>query len=116
MLFIGIPNSSAIFLSICFNSDPPPVSHAPSLSISETKAGGVCERDILIASIISFSAYAIIIWSMKHIPIGFVASMRESSIVFASLIGYLFLKERIGYIRLFSGFIFFIGIYLIYNS
>ena len=53
---------------------------------------------------------------MKIIPIAFVASMRESSIVFASLIGYLFLKERIGYIRLFSGFIFFIGIYLIYNS
>ena len=55
VLLIGIPNSSAIFLSICFNRDPPPVSHAPSLSISETKAGGVCERDILIASIISFT-------------------------------------------------------------
>ena len=71
---------------------------------------------ILLATIISFSAYAIIIWSMKIIPIAFVASMRESSIIFASLIGYLFLKERIGYIRLFSGFIFFIGIYFIYNS
>jgi len=71
---------------------------------------------ILLATIISFSAYAIIIWSMKHIPIGFVASMRESSIIFASLIGYLFLKEKIGYIRLISGFVFFLGIYLIYSS
>jgi len=70
---------------------------------------------ILLATIISFSAYAIIIWSMKHIPIGFVASMRESSIIFASLIGYLFLKEKIGYIRLISGFVFFLGIYLIYS-
>ena len=41
---------------------------------------------ILLATIISFTAYAIIIWSMKHIPIGFVSSMRESSIIFASLI------------------------------
>jgi len=71
---------------------------------------------ILLATIISFSAYAIIIWSMKLIPIAFVASMRESSIIFASLIGYFFLKEKIGYIRLLSGFIFFAGIYLIYNS
>ena len=70
---------------------------------------------ILLATIISFSAYAIIIWSMKHIPIGFVASMRESSIIFAYLIGYLFLKEKIGYIRLISGFVFFLGIYLIYS-
>ena len=71
---------------------------------------------ILLATIISFTAYAIIIWSMKHIPIGFVSSMRESSIIFASLIGYYFLKEKIGYIRLLSGFIFFIGVYLIYTS
>ena len=70
---------------------------------------------ILLATIISFSAYAIIIWSMKHIPIGFVASMRESSIIFATLIGYFFLKEKIGYIRLISGFVFFLGIYLIYS-
>ena len=71
---------------------------------------------ILLATIISFSAYAIIIWSMKYIPIGFVASMRESSIIFASLIGYYFLKEKVGYIRFLSGFIFFLGIYLIYTS
>ena len=71
---------------------------------------------ILLATIISFTAYAIIIWSMKHIPIGFVSSMRESSIIFASLIGYYFLKEKIGYIRLLSGFVFFMGVYLIYNS
>ena len=66
---------------------------------------------ILLATIISFSAYAIIIWSMKYIPIGFVASMRESSIIFASLIGYYFLKEKVGYIRFLSGLIFFLGIY-----
>ena len=71
---------------------------------------------ILIASIISFSAYAIIMWSMKHEPIGFVASLRESSIIMASLIGYFILKEKVSYIRLISGVVFFVGVVLVYNS
>ena len=71
---------------------------------------------ILIASIISFSAYAIIMWSMKHEPIGFVASLRESSIIIASLIGYLVLKEKVSHIRLISGVVFFVGVFLVYNS
>ena len=37
---------------------------------------------------------------MKYEPIGFVASMRESSIIFASLLGLVLLKEKIGYIRI----------------
>ena len=49
---------------------------------------------ILCATIISFSAYAIIIWSMKYEPIGFVASMRESSIIFASLLGLGIIKRK----------------------
>ena len=71
---------------------------------------------ILCATVISFSAYAIIIWSMKYEPFGFVASMRESSILFASLIGFVFLKERIGYLRVISGFFFFIGVCFMFNS
>ena len=54
VIFIGIPSSSAIFLSSCFRIDPPPVSQAPSLSISETRAGGVLDSEILIASIIFY--------------------------------------------------------------
>ena len=68
------------------------------------------------ATIISFSAYAIIIWSMKYEPIGFVASMRESSIIFASIIGFLILKEKVPYIRIFSSILFFIGVCFIYNA
>ena len=71
---------------------------------------------ILCATIISFSAYAIIIWSMKYEPIGFVASMRESSIVFASLLGLILLREKIGYIRIISGILFFIGVIFIFNA
>ena len=71
---------------------------------------------ILCATIISFSAYAIIIWSMKYEPIGFVASMRESSIIFASLLGLILLREKIGYIRIISGILFFIGVGFIFNA
>ncbi len=71
---------------------------------------------IICATIISFSAYAIIIWSMKYEPIGFVASMRESSIIFASIIGLLILKEKIGFIRIISSIMFFLGVACIYNA
>ncbi|MBD1147307.1 EamA family transporter [Pelagibacterales bacterium SAG-MED31] len=71
---------------------------------------------ILCATVVSFSAYAIIIWSMKYEPFGFVASMRESSILFASLIGLVFLKEKIGYLRIISGILFFIGVSFIFNA
>ena len=71
---------------------------------------------ILFATVISFSAYAIIIWSMKYEPFGFVASMRESSIIFASLLGLVLLKEKIGYIRIISGILFFIGVSFIFNA
>ena len=62
---------------------------------------------ILSATIVSFTAYAIIIWSMKYESFGIVASMRESSIIFAPLLGLIFLKERIGHIRIISSFVFF---------
>ena len=71
---------------------------------------------ITCATIISFSAYAIIIWSMKYEPIGFVSSMRESSIIFASIIGLLILKEKISFIRIISSIMFFLGVAFIYNA
>tara|TARA_B110000014_G_C20004946_1_gene520859 strand:+ start:1 stop:843 length:843 start_codon:yes stop_codon:yes gene_type:complete len=71
---------------------------------------------ILIATIMSFGGYGIIIWSMKHEPIGFVAALRESSILIATLIGYFFLKEKVSFIRMLSGIAFFLGVYLLYNS
>ena len=71
---------------------------------------------ILSATIVSFTAYAIIIWSMKYEPFGIVASIRESSIIFAPLLSLIFLKERIGLIRIISGFVFFLGVCFIFNA
>jgi len=71
---------------------------------------------ILSATIVSFSAYAIIIWSMKYEPFGIVASMRESSIIFAPLLGLIFLKEKISPIRIISSILFFLGVVFIFNA
>jgi drug/metabolite transporter (DMT)-like permease len=43
----------------------------------------------------SFSAYALVTWAFTQAPIALVAALRETSIVFALLIGVFVLKERL---------------------
>ncbi|WP_099826628.1 DMT family transporter [Oceaniglobus indicus] len=50
----------------------------------------------------SFVAYAIVTWAFTQSPIALVTALRETSIVFALLIGVFFLKERLDLIKLFS--------------
>jgi drug/metabolite transporter (DMT)-like permease len=50
----------------------------------------------------SFVAYALVIWSFTQAPIALVTALRETSIVFALLIGVFFLKERLDLIKLAS--------------
>ena len=71
---------------------------------------------ISIGSILSFTAYAIILWSFKYLQAGYVASLRESSIIMATILGLFFLKEKVSKFRLLSACIFFLGVVLIYNS
>ncbi|MFZ9233652.1 MAG: EamA family transporter [Hylemonella sp.] len=48
----------------------------------------------------TLGAYSMVLWAMGHAPIAAVAALRESSIVFAAIIGVVFLRERIGHARL----------------
>lgn len=43
----------------------------------------------------SFLAYALVIWAFTQAPIALVTALRETSIIFALLIGVFFLKERL---------------------
>lgn len=43
----------------------------------------------------SFVAYALVIWAFTQAPIALVTALRETSIIFALLIGVFFLKERL---------------------
>ena len=47
----------------------------------------------------SLGSYAIALWAMAHAPVALVAALRETSVLFAALIGMLFLGERFGWMR-----------------
>ena len=69
---------------------------------------------IILASIMSCSAYGIIIWSMNYTEVGYVSSIRGASIIIATLFGFIFLKEKFSFLRIISAIIFFLGISVIY--
>lgn len=48
----------------------------------------------MVAAVASFAAYAIAVWAMTVAPIALVSAMRETSILFAVLIGWLFFRDR----------------------
>ena len=48
----------------------------------------------MVAAAASFGAYAIAVWAMTVAPIALVGALRETSILFAVLIGWLFFGER----------------------
>ena len=48
----------------------------------------------------SFVAYGIVVWACLYLPIAIVSSIRETSIIFALLLGIYFLKEKLSFIKL----------------
>jgi len=61
----------------------------------------------------SFVAYALVIWAFTQAPIALVTALRETSIVFALLIGVFFLKERLNLMKVFSTFSTLVGAILL---
>ena len=59
-------------------------------------------RVLLLGGAGTLGAYSLVLWAMTHAPIASVAALRETSIVFATLIGALTLKEGLGWLRLAS--------------
>jgi len=48
-----------------------------------------------VGALISVTAYGVVIWAMSLSPMGQVSALRETSILFAAVIGVAFLKERV---------------------
>lgn len=48
-----------------------------------------------IGGLVSLLAYAIVIYAMNEAPLGAVSALRETSVLFAALLGYLFLGETL---------------------
>jgi drug/metabolite transporter (DMT)-like permease len=57
----------------------------------------------------SFVAYALVVWAFTQAPIAVVTALRETSIVFALLIGVFFLKERLSLVKLVSAMLTMLG-------
>jgi drug/metabolite transporter (DMT)-like permease len=57
----------------------------------------------------SFLAYALVVWAFTQAPIAVVTALRETSIVFALLIGVFLLKERLNLVKLVSAMLTMLG-------
>ena len=60
------------------------------------------KRVFLLGGSASFAAYALVIWAFTQAPIALVTALRETSIIFALLIGVFFLKEKLDLAKVLS--------------
>jgi drug/metabolite transporter (DMT)-like permease len=54
----------------------------------------------LLGGFCSVAAYSIVLWAMTRAPVAAVAALRETSVLFAAIIGAVLLKEGIGFARM----------------
>ncbi len=66
-----------------------------------------------LGGVLSIGAYWIIIWAMSISPMGPVATLRETSVVFAALISGLILKEGLGWRAVFAALVVLTGIMML---
>jgi drug/metabolite transporter (DMT)-like permease len=68
---------------------------------------------VLAGGVLSTTAYAIAIWAMTKAPIALVAALRESSVLFAALIGVVALREPVLPMRVAAALLVVCGVVLI---
>ena len=71
------------------------------------------KKIFFIGGSLSYIAYATVVWTFTQAPVPLVAALRETSIIFALLIGTFFLKEKLTLIKIISIFVIFIGVVLL---
>jgi len=64
----------------------------------------------LLGGFFSVAAYAIVLWAMTRAPVATVAALRETSVVFAAIIGAVVLKEGMGYARIIGALLVLAGV------
>jgi drug/metabolite transporter (DMT)-like permease len=66
------------------------------------------------AGILAILSYGIVVWSMQHLEIAYVSSIRETSIVLATIMGLIFLEEKKAKERILPAVLVVIGITIVY--
>lgn len=71
-------------------------------------------KDGIIAGILAILGYGLVVWSMQFIEIAYVSSIREISIVLATLLSFYLLKEKDAHKRIMPSIIICTGITILY--
>ena len=71
------------------------------------------KKIFFIGGTLSYIVYGIVVWGFTKAPIALVAALRETSIIFALLIGIFFLKEKFTFLKAIATFIIFFGVILL---
>ena len=93
----------------------------PALAVSffyKNKGLRVINKNLILTGVVfgvlAPLAYGLAVWCMQYMPIAYVSSIRETSIIFATIIGLIFLKEINANKRILPSILVVIGISLIY--
>ena len=70
-------------------------------------------RRFVVGGLCTALAYAMVLAAFRLAPVGYVAALRESSVVLGALAGWLFLHERLGRARLASSGVVAVGLVLL---
>ena len=68
---------------------------------------------LLLGAAMSIGAYDIALWAMTQAPIAIVGAMRETSVLFAALIGVVFLGEPLLKLRIIAGALVLCGVVIL---
>ena len=68
---------------------------------------------LFVGGTLSFVVYAAVVWAFTQAPVPLVAALRETSIIFALLIGSLFLKEKFTFFKTTAVLAIFFGVILL---
>ncbi len=104
----GSPVGYYSWLAIC-NAGLTTVYFLAVRPVTLTDLGRHGKAMFLIGGGASFAAYAMVTWAFTQAPIALVTALRETSIVFALLIGVFFLRERLSLSKLLSTFVTILG-------
>ena len=75
-------------------------------------------KDLLIwgfiSGILAILSYGLVVWSMQYLAIAYVSSIRETSIVIATILSFIILKEKKAKERVLPSVLVVIGISIVY--
>lgn len=70
----------------------------------------------LVGGTATLAAYAMVVWAMTQAPVALVSALRETSVVFAAVLGVVIFKERLGPVRIVAIVLVLAGVFLMRSS